>query len=238
VPNLQLGKPGSEDEIYLARGDEVEPFRPIIQGDIFRDVTIPSLEATHDLAMVIAHPCNMRAGAVLRPRVQMVPVLRHEPLTFDEWPEGHFRFFPLPNLLLDNKHYAARLDETGMVESAMLTCGRRVACLENTGLLLLQQRYIHSLTRAVVQLATLDAASAHILAEVELQEDWQATLARLRIERGESAADALGAESAAFDEFLGVIENGGSSLRDQLQDRFRRSDVRRRIRQEIARRRE
>jgi hypothetical protein len=38
-----LDSPASEDEIYLARAGEVDPYRPICQGDIFGNVEIPGL---------------------------------------------------------------------------------------------------------------------------------------------------------------------------------------------------
>lgn len=64
---LQLERPESEDELYLARGDEVDHYRPVIQGDVFREVAIPGV-SEHEFAMIITHPCTIRGrDGQLRP---------------------------------------------------------------------------------------------------------------------------------------------------------------------------
>jgi hypothetical protein len=52
---LSLDRPASADELYLARGDEVEPYRPVLTGDVFSGVSIPGVPHD-DLGMVISHP--------------------------------------------------------------------------------------------------------------------------------------------------------------------------------------
>ncbi|MEJ7569310.1 MAG: hypothetical protein WKF41_13705 [Gaiellaceae bacterium] len=230
-----LGAPESEDDLYLARADEVEPYRPALQGDVFRDVTIPGIETEHEYAMVIMHPCSMRRGPALLPRIQMIPVASYQNLPFDQWPLGHSRVFPLPNLLAGGKNFAASFLETGMVASAELQPDRRVATLTENGVMLLQQRYVHYLTRVVMQMSRLRQVSQHILVEAELQEDWCADLVPPRTAGGETLATALEAESKQFHDF--ITHGAGDTLQEMLQDPVRQSDVRRRVRQEITRRR-
>jgi hypothetical protein len=237
--NDLLGAPEAEDDLYLARADEVSPYRPILQGDIFESVTIAGVETPHSHALVIAHPCSMRAGPLLKPRLQMVPVIRHDGLPFSHWAKGHFGILPLPNLLLDGDHYAASFEETGMVSTADLMPDRRICCLTEGGLLLLQQRYVHHLTRVVVPPYRLGQVSGPMLTEVELQEDWNTELVYARVERGEDSGDALAAEAKAFHDFIrSAGREGEVSLQVQLGDPLKQSDVRRKVRQEIARRHE
>jgi hypothetical protein len=72
-----------------------------------------------------------------------------------------------------------------MVTSTELTFDRRVAILSETGLLVLQQRYVHHLTRAVMQLERLERACGHVLAEAELQEEWCSELVPQRVQGGD-----------------------------------------------------
>lgn len=230
-----LGAPDSEDDLYLARAGEVEPYRPVLQGDVFRDVTIPGVEITYDYTMVITHPCSMRKGPALLPRIQMIPVISYQDVLFDKWSAGHIRVFPLPNLCADGKHYAASFLETGMVSSVDLQPDRRVAMLTENGVMLLQQRYVRYLTRAVMQLGSLQRVCEHVLIEAELQEDWCADLAPPRVGSGETLKAALEAESKEFHDF--ITEGPGETLQQMLEDPVRQADVRRRVRQEIASRR-
>lgn len=229
-----LAKPETEDALYLARGADVEPFRPVLQGDVFREIVIPGVGVEHDHAMVIAHPCSLRKGASLLPRIQMVPVASYQRVPFHKWPDSHLRVFPLPAFAA-GAHGAALFEETGMVASAELTFDRRVAILSETGLLVLQQRYVHHLTRAVMQLERLERACGHVLAEAELQEEWCSDLVPQRVQGGEPAADALAAETEAFHAVVTAKEGGDPSVQEMLEEPVRRGDARRRVREEIAR---
>lgn len=48
-------------DLYLARGEEVNPNRPIFTGDVFDEVAIADVQ-TGGLAIVVAHPCSFRVG--------------------------------------------------------------------------------------------------------------------------------------------------------------------------------
>lgn len=62
---------------YLAVGDIVEDARPINQGDVYRGITLPGFPAgDHHIVILTTHPCSLRAGARLKPRLQAAPVRR------------------------------------------------------------------------------------------------------------------------------------------------------------------
>jgi hypothetical protein len=86
-----------------------------------------------------------------------------------------------------------------------------------------------------MQLERLERACGHVLAEAELQEDWCSGLVPLRIQNGEQAADALATETEAFHAFVTTKDAGDSSLQKMLEEPVRRGDVRRQVREEIAR---
>jgi hypothetical protein len=229
----RLGHPTSDDDLYLGLEDDVDPYRPVMPGDVFR-VKIRAVEVDHELAMLVAHPCNMRKGPHLRRSLPMIPVVPYRRVPFDEWPNGHFRVFPLPNLVA-GAEYAASFDEIGMVLSERLTPEARVACLSENGILLLQQRRVFADTRAIVKLETFERAAHSVLAEAELLEDWNRALVPVREQHEEPLRDALRAEAEAFDFFLGDSSDE-RSLRAKLRNRTLVPEVRRAVRGEIARR--
>lgn len=239
--STQLARPETEDELYLARGEEVEAFRPVLTGDVFRDVGIPGVGIPHQQAMVISHPCTMRRGPALIARLQMLPVYEHQKVPLEQWPRGHFRVCPLPGLdpATPDVHFAASYEETGMVESTLLTPERRMACLTERGILLVQQRQIYVASRADIALALLEQASAHVFAEAELLEDWNRQLVPLRTAAGEDLVEALSAEAVAFDEFVSVPAEGeATTIRELLKTQHRRPHARRLVREEVRRRTE
>ena len=230
---IALDRPATADELYLARGGEVEPYRPVLTGDVIGEITIPGVGVPHDSGMVISHPCNMRLGDRLRDRIQMLPIVQYQDVALDEWVRGsHARVFLLPESQLLDSPCAARFDETGMVSSGELTPARRRLCLSERGILLLLQRLVFSLCRADIPIEQFERAIAHVLAEAELLEEWNE---RLVPARGGDLAAGLAAEATAFEEFMKTA-NGDTDLRGQLRESHRVSNVRRLVRQEIARR--
>jgi hypothetical protein len=224
-----LDRPEENDDLYLARGPDVSPHRPVLPGDVFSDVEIGGL-GLQDLIIVMSHPCTMRAGARLKPRLQAAQIRRdQQAVALDEWAEGHFRIMPLPGLESDANHYSAVLSEIGLIQSPDLYLERRKACLSDLGIYLLQQRQIFCQTRAKVGLDTLADASQHVLEEADLLEEWSEALAS-----GESE-DALIAVAEEFDLFL--KEPTAASLRSKLELPRERPGVRRTVRAEIAARR-
>lgn len=98
---------------------------------------------------------------------------------------------------------------------------RKVVLTQNRGILILQQRFVHSLTRVVVGLDTLLQEEAHVLEEASLEEDWLTDLCE------ESTLDE---GIKRFAEFM------DSGLRGDLLDPTKRAAVRKSVRGEIDRR--
>ena len=115
--------------------------------------------------------------------------------------------------------------ELSAVRSEQLDPDRRILCLTDRGIQVLQQRLVYSLTRVVVGLDRLQEQAAHVLLEAELQQDWVDDLAG-----GEDA----GALADAAAEFNGFMDTG---QRAALLDVTRRTDTVRAVRAEIRRRR-
>lgn len=222
MTEVRLARPRSVEDLYLARHADVSPARPLLTGDVLADVDIGVPH--HGYILLAAHPCSMRGvGGALRPRIGAVPVRRYQELPLDSWPSGHFNAFPLPELF-DEPH-AAQLLELGSAAREALASAHRVASLSDHGIYVLQQRFVHSLTRVVVGLDRLEGSSGHVLAEAELEEEWVEKMADL----DDSASVAR--ETGAFQDFL------GQEARDDLKLHDRRSGVRRVVRQEIDARR-
>lgn len=222
----ELESPASADELYLYRG-EVPRTRPMFQGDVFDDMDIPGFEDGPGLAMVITHACTMRQGPALRDRLVVARVLPSPNAIALPW-TGNFRTMPLPALIPDAApgHWALNFEDLGSVRSKDLGLTKRVACLDDRGVVLLQQRHAHHLTRYVVETQVLYEQSANVLAEAELLEAW---LSAATDDTGEGYDERAAQEGPAFDVFVGP-------LREDLKDPSRRASVRRTVHQEIRRR--
>lgn len=231
-----LDSPDSDEEIYLARADDIDPYRPVCQGDVFAAVDVPGDDGAIT-AMVLSHPCAMRAGPRLRLRVTVAPVSEHPHIPLPQWASGHLRLMPLPELLEDGRAYAANLEEPATIASSRLALDNRVASLSDNGIVLLQQRYIHNHSRASIPLGTLYDASAAVLEELELQEGWNLALVHPAVQDGGDLAALLEQEADAFDQLmLSTLEDGGPNLRELLKTPRARASVRRAANRAIAER--
>jgi hypothetical protein len=221
-----LESPTSPDELYRYRGEEVPRTRPIFQGDVFDGVDIPGLGDGSGLAMVITHACSMREGSALRGRLVVARVLPRRNAIALPW-SGNFRVMPLPDLIpgVPPGNWSANFEDLGNVVTDCLDLSSRVACLDDRGLVLLQQRLAHHLTRSVVETQVLYEQSANVLTEAELLEEWLSAA----IDDAANDGQAVFRQTADFDTFLGP-------LRDSLKDPSRRASVRRAVNQEIQRR--
>jgi hypothetical protein len=170
----ELGCPESVEQLYDARGDEVDALRPVCQGDVYSDLQMPGFDDDQPV-ILIAHPCSMRTGASLRPRLQACPVRTYQKVPLRKW-TGHGKVLPLPELRTDSGHHAGFLTETGVVETKALGSATRIARLSKDGILFLQQRIVYTLTHAIVGLDTLAEHSAVALEEIELLESWNEEL--------------------------------------------------------------
>jgi hypothetical protein len=224
----ELESPDSAEELYRYRGQDVVRARPIFQDDVFEHVEIPGLDDGPGLAMVMTHPCTMRGkGGLLQPRLLMGRVAPSAIMRLP-W-KGSFKLFPLPELVPGRTggHWAVNFEDMGPVRTELLGFDDRIACLDDRGVLLLQQRHTHHLTRYVVETQVLYEQSAPVLVEAELLEEWLGAALHRVDDQGWDAAQRQ--ETTMFDDFF-------SSMRDHLKDASRRAAVRRNVLQEIERR--
>jgi hypothetical protein len=108
-------------ELYDER-DEVSRSRLIFQGDVFGDIVLPGFGDEPRVVQVVAHPCSMRAGTDLHPRVTVAPVHPYQRVTGDGW-DGNLRVMPLADLV-EGTHYAAKFIDVTAAPSELLTLDR------------------------------------------------------------------------------------------------------------------
>jgi hypothetical protein len=221
--------PSSADNLYEARVD-VPLARPIMQGDVFREIVIPGVSDEPTLALIIQHPCSMRAGVRLRSRLTVVRVTqltsRFQP---GDW-QGYINFMPLPELTgAGSEDYIADFRDVGSVGSGDLTRDKRIAVLSNYGINILHQRHIFYSTRFTVDVPTLADAFVAIATETELQYEWVEAACDAAPDKAELLKIIDEAE-IAFDAFLSQNDR---ERRKKLQEASTRADVRREVRREI-----
>jgi hypothetical protein len=212
-------------DLYLARGEEVNPNRPIFTGDVFDDVAIADIQ-TGGLAIIVAHPCSFRVGGgQLRDRLLAAPVHTISKQGKNAWSHGHLGKMPLPDLTgAAGTYMAACFDDAGQARTANLQAERRVACLSEFGINMLQQRFVCSFSRVEVPTHEFSTAFSHTYAEADLLEDWTDAL----------TADGWTANDAAS-EFEKFIRSGERTYQDKLREPQLRSAVRKACKQEVAR---
>src|ERR1019366_8528714 len=174
-PPPRLDGPADDQELYEALGEQCGDLRPICQGDVFSGVTLPGFDEDHELVMLVGHPCTLREGPALRPRLQAAPVRSYQRVPARKWPTRDKKVFPLPGPD-DAGHLAASLAETGMARREQLTYANRVVTLAPRAILLLQQRIVWNSAHTVVRLDTFEEHNAPMLTELGLLEDWNIRL--------------------------------------------------------------
>ena len=219
---MELATYSDSASLYRARGGDVNLYRPLFTGDVFRDIGIPGLPGT-GLALVIAHPCSFRGGeGRLGPTVLVARVQTVAKEGASAWASRFYDKMPLPDL--DGPGYWAGLfDSIGLATSEALLADERVACLSDFGVNMLQQRLTCSLTRAKIPTQEFNRAFSHTYEEAELLEDWTSELCGA----GDNRAEA----ERSFDEFM---REGDPSRRKLLEDPQHRHAVRQECRKQIA----
>lgn len=224
------GFPGSPDwdGLYRARGEEVMRHRPIFTGDVFEKVDAQSLgEKKNTSVIVLQHPCALRSNGVdLVPRLLVAGVRRHRSLSAEQWTTGYLSKMPLtmlhPELTSGKQNQAALFDELYLVGPEDLDPAKRVACLSQTGVNLLLQRWVHHNSRAVVGTTKYQEVSSPAYDEADLIEEWAE-------ERLEGGFDVRAATTEAM-EWLRGSDDGGSTRQKMLDDPQKRSTVRKQMR--------
>lgn len=157
-----LETPDDLESIYLARLDDVGEHRPTFTGDIYR------LGDGH-LVMVLQHPCALRRGVDLHPRL-LVALVGPDSLR-SNWANVPFGKMPLPKLIGGEDHTASFVD-LELVESWTLSTCQRIAVLSQSGVNLLMQRWVHHSTRLLVPTQTYSDSTLGPFDEADLIEEW------------------------------------------------------------------
>jgi hypothetical protein len=207
-----------------------------MSGDVF-EAHIKSLDEPHELVMVVSHPCSMRAGAHLRPLIQVAPVTVKQPssLSAGQW-RGSYKLMLLPDLRRDGKTYVATFELSSPFKTSDLDLARRTAILSEYGILIFYQRHVRHLTRLDLGIRDLEPVTRAVFTELALQDDWNQSLARARVEAGEDLTTVLAEEESAFDAFMKTPGTSGAALREELEHTYLHASVRRIVRLEIQRR--
>jgi hypothetical protein len=215
------------DALYDERED-VSRARPLLQGDVFDHVALPGFGEEPRMVQIVAHPCAMRTGATLTPRITVAPVEPHQPVTGKGW-QGNPRVMPLADLA-DGRHFATKFVDVTACPAEELTRDRRIATLSHQGIYVLQQRLIKHYTRTEMALEVLRSESAPVLTEAELLWDW---LERVLTETEIEDEGALDAEAGIFEEWM---RDGSPSPQRRLRTAVHHSDVRREAQRAAAER--
>lgn len=227
VATHSLELPLSVDDLWLSLGD-VPSARPCMQGDVFTSAAA----VEEALVIVLTHPCSMRAGSKLRPRQTVVAIKGIKPPNNElSWKTGHYDYMPLPGVKhpsIGNGFPVADFREIESKATEELGCNNRVAALSHEGILHLQQRLAHHLTRAIIDLPTLARASDAVLAEADLQEEW--VEGKTQTVEDDSLEKAINAAAKGFQDLL---DSDNQRLREKLRVNHTRPDATREIRRQI-----
>jgi hypothetical protein len=216
-----LIQPEDDDEILDADPDALR-FNAVMTGDVFVEVATAGSPQPATV-MVAGHPCTIRGhDGALQPRIACVRVVSFQAVPYRRWPTGFFNHFPLPAAAgVDTP--AADLQEWVTVDNAELRRERRRLTLTEWGVIVMQQRLIHCLTRFVAPPNALEDAARPVLREAELERDWV---------EGLEGTTSLDQRLTDFNKFMGEADR-----RARLRDRAKESAVRREVTGEIKTRR-
>lgn len=177
-----LESPASPDDIYDARDEDVQPYRPIFTGDVFEVIG----EESPGTWMVLQHPCTLRGNGVdLVDTVLVAPVAPRSGLR-SEMAKEKLYLFPLRDLRGVGNHEAADFASVTVVASRLLSLDHRIAVLSQEGVNLLLQRWVHHNSRVVVHTDRFNTASLAEYEEADLAAEW----AEARVDAGEDVASA------------------------------------------------
>lgn len=230
MPEVELETPAPLESIYLSRGDEVEPHRPVFSGDVFGSIDAEG--TVGEMIIILQHPCALRvAGTQLVPRL-LAARIRAVRNVRSNWANESVRHLPLPNLLQTDQTYVADFTDIELIPSTELTTNRtRLAILSMVGVNLLMQRWVHHNSRVTVKTITFGTQIAGPYDEADLASDWCEQLEDLGTDAEEL--------QEAFHEWIRQPWSNESSLtRQQMLDNAQqRPSVRRAMSREIRARR-
>lgn len=222
----ELVAPRGDDELWDLE-DEALRLRPYMTGDVFGDVD--DGDGDPIAVMIVGHPCVIRGsrGRLSRRVPCCVVKQMQEEMVYEEWPEGRFDRFPVPDALGLDERNAAYLLEWRSVRRGELRRGRRRGTMTDRGVYVLQQRFTHAITRCAPVLADFEAATINEMHEAELEYEWVAELV--------ADPDDDAKVSGLVDAFHRFLDDGGH--RALLREEGGHSRLRAVIRAELKRRR-
>ncbi|MGF1645976.1 MAG: hypothetical protein ACFCVF_03510 [Kineosporiaceae bacterium] len=163
--------------LYRARGDEVSAHRPVFTGDVFGATRVQGIPDPRERTVIIVqHPCALRTDGVdLAERLIVGEVKPARPPDRDGW-RGNFGRMPLPDLRPDGsekkRHQSAVFDNPYLVARDALDPANRIACLSQTGVNLLLQRWVCHNSRVVVPTFQYQEVTRGQFDEADLIEEW------------------------------------------------------------------
>lgn len=213
-----LETPQGSAELYLAFGADLGDFqsRPAFTGDVYR-------LSSDRLVALVQHPCAMRRGVALAPRLLVCAVKVNRNGTPPDWSSGHFKSMFLPDL--DGESFVVDFDDADVVNSGELRASERIAILSNRGVNLLIQRWLFHNSRLVVPTITINAQASGPFNEADLIQEATADL----LFAGKSEVEAEGLVDGWLGGPSGTIFH---SMRDLLADPQQRSVVRSALRRQ------
>nr|MBM4732589.1 hypothetical protein [Prescottella equi] len=195
--DIRLETPQSSDALYLALGDDVDAFRPGFTGDVYEHKQL-------GLLMLLQHPCAMRKGLQLHPRLLAATVSPAEGLRSD-WHKSPYTLMPLPRLL-DSRDHSASFIDLMLVTPDDLERSRRIATMTQVGVNLCLQRWVHHNSRVVIPTITFAEQTLGPFEEADLAQDWAAERESLSI------AEAF----AEFDSWIRDSPDGSARTRQAM----------------------
>ena len=206
------------EALYDERG-EVTWARPLLQGDVFDGVVLPGFGDQLMKVQIVNHPCAMRKGPHMLPRITVAPVGPHAHVQGQGGWDGNLRIMPLPELS-DGQHHATKFVDITAAPAALLSRAHRIATLTHQGIYVLQQRLIKHYTRLEVPLELLRRESAPVLSEAVQQWDW---IDQVLTEGEQTDEAAIETEAKFFDDWL---SEGEPSRRELLKQEIHHTDIR------------
>lgn len=175
--------------------------------------------------LVLQHPCVIRRGLVLTPKLLVAEVRPEGVQRPSRWNRVP-RQMPLAELVVDGTpaHFAGFFVDHQLVRPESLDTDRRVACMSQRGVNLLLQRWVHHNSRVIVPTYDYHEVTSPQYEEADIIEEWCID----REEDGVSLDDA----TVEIDTWL-TGDHSGSPPRSRLEDAQQRSAVRREVRSHI-----
>ncbi|MFD6515167.1 hypothetical protein [Rhodococcus sp. NPDC060176] len=206
----ELETPKDSESLYAYKGDDATLERAHFTGDVF--------DVDGAFQILVQHPCALRRGMTLHPKLLTAQVREVSEKPRTEWKNHRLTEMPLPGLRDDSKHYVADFDLLSTMPSESLKTSARIAVLSQFGVNVLSQRWVYHNSRVLVPTRTFDLQTFGPYNEAELSEEW----AIMHPDKNNSAK--------LFDEW---IRDGQPSRQSLLADQQTASAVRREMRQHL-----